>query len=168
MVLAVPLSVTTNGTTAVRFFTTFTDYMAPTAAEVNAVSMKELSCYITGDGLNTDAQENTVTDDRLCSQQTFEQPGDHTRTLELTYIMNPASSANDVARTTLAIGTQGYIGIRWGVLADNAWAAGDKVDIYPVKAGAQRRITPGRNGIHKIIQKFYITGKLADMVAVAA
>lgn len=166
MTLTQPAAVGTNGTVAVKFVPAFVDYLVPKLSEINAVGALDLSCYLTGDGLNTDTSENNVDDPRLCSKQTFESPGDFTRTLELTYVYNPEDEDNDEARITMPRGTKGFIVIRWAVDAEQDWAVGDMVDVYPVTMGAQRKQTPARNGVHRIVQKPFVTGQMAEDVLV--
>jgi hypothetical protein len=163
-----PASVESNGTVRVQFVTTFVDMLHPKLTELNAVSSLDLSCYLAGDGLTTDTTQNSIEDRRLCNKQTFERPGSLSRALELQYVYNPESPADDEARITLAEGVKGFIVIRWAVDADQAFAVDDILDIYPVVMGAQRKQTPGENSVHKITQKPFVTGAMAeDVLAVA-
>lgn len=163
-----PASVPTNGTTTAVFVETIADTAAPDLNEITAVTSLDVSCYLTADGLSPATSEQTIEDPRLCSRQTFEQPGDFTDSIELTYVFNPASPADDEARLALPRGTTGYLVIRWGVDSDQAFAAGDIVDLYPVTFGVQRKQPPARNGIHKIMQKPFVTGEvIRDVVVVA-
>lgn len=168
MTLVQPQSVSTNGTMLVKFVTTMASYLAPKLTEINAGSSVDLSCYITGDGLNTDTSENNIDDPRLCSKQVFEAPGDFTQTLEIKYIMNPKDPTNDAARIALPRGTKGFIAIRWAVDAELAWTIGDLLDVYPVTMGKQRKQTAARNGIHTIMQKAFVTGSVKEDVALVA
>lgn len=168
MTLSQPLAVPTNGTMVARFLTAVTDPTEPTLAEVNAGSGIDLSCYLTGDGLSTETSENNIEDPRLCSKQIYESPGDYTDTLELTYVYNPESEDDDEARIALPRGTKGWIMLRWAVDSDQAMAAGDLVDLYPVTMGIQRKQTPSRNGVHRITQKPFVTGEVHRDVAVVA
>lgn len=163
-----PLSVSTNGTVLVKYVPAFVNYLVPKLTEVNAGGALDLSCYLTGDGLNTDTSENNIDDPRLCSKQTFESPGDFTRTLELTYVYNPESPDDDEARIALPRGTAGFIVIRWAVDAEQVLAIDDILDIYPIKMGAQRKQTPARNGVHRIMQKPFVTGQMAEDVELVA
>lgn len=168
MTLVSPQSVSTNGTMAVKFVTTMANYLAPKLTEINAGSSIDLSCYVTGDGLNTDVSENNIDDPRLCSKQIFESPGDYTQTLELTYVFNPDEPTSDEARIGLPRGTKGFIVIRWAIDSEQVWAIGDIVDVYPVTMGKQRKQTAGRNGVHKIMQKPFVTGGVKEDVALVA
>lgn len=161
-----PAAVESNGTLLVLFLTTLLDIENPKLSEMTAVSSLDLSCYITGDGLNTDTNENNIEDPRLCSKQTFESPGDFSRSLELTYVFNPESPDDDEARITLKRGTKGYIAIRWAVDSEQVIAVDDIFDIYPVTMGAQRKRTPGRNSVHAIVQKPFVTGQMAEDIEV--
>lgn len=163
-----PMSVESNGTVRVDFVTTIANLQAPKLTELNAVSSLDLSCYLSGDGLTTDTTQNTIEDRRLCNKQTFERPGSLSRALELQYVYNPEEPTDDEARITLQSGVKGFIVIRWAVDADQPYAVGDMVDIYPVVMGAQRKQTPGENSVHKITQKPFVTGAMAEDVLVVA
>lgn len=163
-----PVAVTSNGTMLALWVPAIASLSAPTVAELTAGTVVDLSCYITGDGLATEVTENTIDDPRLCSKQIYSQPGDQSNTLELTYVFNPASPSDDEARLTLVEGTQGYVVLRWAVDFEDAIAAGDLVDIYPVIAGVQRKVPAARNGVHRITQRMHVTGEVLRDVEVAA
>lgn len=168
MALTIPASVGTNGTMLVLFVPTMANYRAPKLTELTAGTVIDLSCYLTGDGLGTDTTENNVEDPRLCSKEVYEQPGDSTNTLELTYVYNPEEPVDDEARLGLPRGTKGYIVIRWAIDTETALAVGQEVDVYPVTLGKQRKQPAARNGVHRIMQKPFVTGALAEDVAIAA
>ncbi|MEV1315370.1 hypothetical protein AB0J14_04715 [Micromonospora arborensis] len=169
MTQPIPASVNTNGTMLVLFVPTLSNYLTgPTVAELTAGAVIDLSCYLTGDGLTTETSENNVEDPRLCSKAVFENRGDYTDTIELTYVFNPASPANDEARLGLPPGTRGFLVLRWAVDSEAPIAAAGEVDVFPVEMGAQRKQTPGRNGVHRITQKPFVTGTVARDVAIAA
>lgn len=170
MTQPIPASVTTNGTMLALFVEEggLADYTAPTVAELTAGDVIDLTCYLTGDGLGTDTTENNVEDPRLCSRQVYEQRGDFTNTMELTYVFNPASPTDDEARLGMPEGTRGHIVIRWAWDHDVAIAAAQEVDVYPVEMGVQRKQTPGRNSVHRIMQKPFVVGEVARDVAIAA
>ncbi|MFG1846775.1 phage tail tube protein [Micromonospora carbonacea] len=163
-----PIAVNTNGTMTALWVPAIANTAAPKVTELNAGTVLDLSCYLTGDGLTTETSENTIDDPRLCSKQIFEARGDFTDTMELTYVFNPASPDDDEARIALAPGTQGNIVLRWAVDFEDAIAVGDLVDVYPVEMGIQRKNTPARNSVHKITQKPFIIGSVQRDVAVVA
>lgn len=166
--MTMPIAVSTNGTVTARFVPAIANPAVPKLTELNAVSHIDLSCYLTGDGLSTETSENTTDDPRLCSKQVFEARGDFTDTMEITYVFNPASPADDEARIGLPPGTQGFIVLRWAVDSEDPFVIGDLVDVYPVEMGAQKKNTPARNGVHKITQKPFVTGAVKRDVALVA
>ena len=101
-----------DGNTAVWYVPAIADPSAPAITELNAESVVDLSCYLTGDGLNLTSEQDTITDERLCSTQTFEVPGRKTNTAEITYIDNtnsPHETDSNEAAETLTEGATGYI-----------------------------------------------------------
>ncbi|MFI1194085.1 hypothetical protein ACH4T9_12620 [Micromonospora sp. NPDC020750] len=166
--MTMPIAVTTNGTMLALWVPAIANTAAPKVTELNAGTVLDLSCYLSGDGLTTETSENTVDDPRLCSKQIFESRGDFTDTLGITYVFNPESPDDDEARIALAPGTQGNIVLRWAVDSEAAVAIADLVDVYPVEMGIQRKNTPGRNGVHKITQKPFVIGAVRRDVAVVA
>lgn len=162
-----PASVPTNGTVSVIFVEAIADPSAPTLVEITALTSLDISCYLTGDGWQPDTSENNIEDARLCSKQVYEQPGDYTDTAQIVYVFNPASPADDEAHLALPLGTVGFLVVRWGVDADQPYQVGDMVDVYPVTFGVQKKQTPARNGVHKIMQKPFVTGAVQRDVLVA-
>ena len=169
MTQPIPASVGTNGTMLALFIPSLSAYLSGfTVAEATAGAVLDITCYLTGDGLTTETSENNIEDPRLCSKQVFENRGDSTKTMELTYVFNPASPTNDEARLALPAGTRGFIALRWAIDSEIPVAVGQEFDIYPVEMGAQRKQTPGRNSVHRITQKPFIIGTVAEDVLVAA
>jgi hypothetical protein len=161
-----PVSVNADGSLKVIWVPSIADPDNPTAAELNAVGALDISCYLTDDGFTPSTDEQVVTDNRLCSRQTFEKPGRFTDGLELTYVYNPKSPANNQAATTLTYLTTGYVAARWGSDFEDAIAAGDIVDILPVTCGVQRKGKPEANGTLKKMQKMFVTGAVRRDVVV--
>jgi hypothetical protein len=151
-----PASVPADGNLKVLFVATIADPENPTVAECTAGSVADLSCYLTATGFNPSTDEQTITDDRLCSRATFERPGRHTDSLEVTYVFNPASPGDDVAYQTLAYLEQGFLVLRWGVPYETAIAAADTVDVYPIQCGIQKKQPPTANSVLMATQKLFI------------
>lgn len=155
--LAVPASMPSDGTLKVTYHATMAG-AAPSVAVLNAGV--ELSCYLTSDGWNPTTEEAEVVDSRLCSKQDFAQPGRVTESLDIKYVFNTVT-IEDLARTTLARGVVGFITVRWGLDADLPYAATtQKVDVYPIKTGVQKKMPPEQNSVHRIDQKVFITGNV--------
>lgn len=153
-----PASVPADGALKVAWVPTIADTDNPTVAELTAGGVVDLSCYLAAGGFTPGTDEQVITDDRLCSRQTFERPGRYTDSLELMYVHNPDSPGNNVAYTTLTYLTTGYIVTRWGVAYETAFTAGDIVDVIPAQAGIQRKSPPEANSVLKVAQKIFITG----------
>lgn len=165
-----PLSVSGNGTMRVAFVPGgLANRDAPTLAELNDSDTLDYTCYGAGEnGITTNTTENTIDDPRLCSKRVYQQPGDTTDELGLTYVFNPKSPSNDQARLILTKGAIGDLIIRWAVDYESPWAAGDEVDVYPVKLGEQNKQTVARNAVHRIAQKPFVVGeKHSDVLVVA-
>ncbi len=166
--MTAPISVLGDGNVKVVWVPTLTSQTAPTIVELNAASSVDLSCYLTADGLTTGTDEQAVTDDRLCSTQTFEKPGRFSDTLELMYVYQPQlpSATDNKAFTTLIHLTTGFVVIRWGKLYSGAFVAADRVNVYPATCGVQREQPPEANSVLKIAQKIWISGQVRRNVAV--
>jgi hypothetical protein len=147
-----------DGNVKIAFVSTLADPTAPTSTELGAVGVVDLSCYLTADGWTPGLDEQVVTDDRLCSVQTFEQPGRSSRTLSIKYVENPGSSTDNKAFDTLAPGTAGFLVERRGTAQATAFAAADVVNVWPIKAGQYDPQPPEANSVLKVSQKAFITG----------
>jgi hypothetical protein len=152
-----PASVPYDGYQAVKFVQTIANLAAPVASsEINAVSSVEGSGYITSTGFANAVTENTTPDGRLASVQDFEQPSRIAHQLTLTYVHNSDSAGDNAFYLALAYGTVGFIVVRYGILWDTAWQAGDVVDIYPVKAGWRMKVPKADNTVMTVAQKMFI------------
>lgn len=164
--MALPKSVPADGNLKVTFIPTLAIPATPSAAALNGAGAVDLSCYLTPDGLVTGGDEAVVNDDRLCSVQTFEQPGRFTDTLSLVYIWG--DDTDNEAYESLPHLTEGYIVLRWGKPYDGIYAVADEVDVYPVTAGKQMKQPPEANSVLKTAQKMFVTGSVERDVAVIA
>lgn len=150
--------------------------LLPTVANPAAVKLTEtasavdISCYLTASGWKPSLAEQVATDERLCSTETFEQPGRSTNSLELEYIDN-TNSPNDAtfnkAKGTLVPGAPQFILIRTGKPYATALAVADKYRLYPIKPGQYNELPPEANSVLKIGQKQFVTGPVARGAMVA-
>lgn len=169
MTSPLPTSVPSDGTLRIDFVPTIADLAAPKAAtELGAAGSQALAGYVTGDGFAPSGEQATVTDERIASTQTFEQPGRKSKSLSVTYVHNPDSPANNEAYLTLEEGTTGYIVTRYGVPRGQAWAVGDIVDVWPVTAGEPMKNWNGANSVHTATQRLFVTGDVVIDAVVAA
>ncbi|MGP7812423.1 phage tail tube protein [Glutamicibacter soli] len=135
---------------------------APKLTEVSAGAVVDISCYLTADGYNETLDEQVIADERLCSTETYEQPGRSQRTLSVTYIDNTNSeneATDNKAKDTLVPGSVHYLIVRRGVAFDEPAAVGQKVTVLTVKAGQYSNLPPEANSVLKTTQKLFITGK---------
>lgn len=162
------VSVTSDGMLRIDVVAAIADLDAPTVAELNAGSSTALTCYLTDQGWQPSTSEETATDPRLCSRATFEKRGRYQDSLTVVYVYNPKSPSNDEARLALPAGTTGYLVARWGDDFEDAWAAGDIVDVIPFEAGVQMKQPPTANTPLTISQKMFITAPGVSRDAVVA
>ncbi len=156
-----------DGHTKVAFGPLPANPAAPTVAEAETAT-DDFSCYLTADGWTTSLDQQTITDDRFCSIQTYEQPGTHSRGLTIKYVENPLDTPNNLAVTTFVPGTVGAFYVRRGKDWDDPIIVGDKIDVWPVTMGEYDPQAPERNSMFKRMQKAFVTGGVRMDVAVVA
>lgn len=167
--MSTPASLPADGNVKVTFVTAILNPLVPKATELNAASSVDLTAYLTPAGYQPSTDEATITDDRLSSRDTFEQPGRRTNTLQLMYVFRPQDVLPDnKAYTTLKDGVVGFIVERWGKAFEGVYAVADIVNVTPVKMGVQMEQQPEANSILKIAQKPFVTGPKVRQVAVVA
>lgn len=160
-----------DGNVAVWLVPAIADTTAPTLTELSAAGAVDISCYLTSDGYTTSLDQQVISDERLCSTETFEQPGRVSRTLSVTYIDNtnsPNEATSNKAKDTLVPGSVHYVVVRRGKAFDTPLAVGDKVTVTPVKAGQYDDVAPEANSVLKTTQKLFITERTQSDVAVVA
>lgn len=160
-----------DGNVAVWLVPAIADTAAPKLTELNAVTAVDISCYLTSDGYTTSLDQQVVVDERLCSTETFEQPGRVTRSLDVIYVDNtnsPNEATSNKAKDTLVPGSVHYVVVRRGKAFDEPFAVGDKVTVTPVKAGEYNDMPPEANSMLKTGQKLFITERTQSNVALAA
>lgn len=147
------------------------DTAAPKLTELNAVGVVDISCYLTAGGYKPSLSEQVITDDRLCSTQTFEKKGRSQRSLEVEYIDNtnsPDAVLYNKAKDTLIPGSKHFLVTRGGVSFDATKAVGQKFSVRPIEAGEYNDMPPEANSVLKTGQKLFINGTTeTDAVAVA-
>lgn len=158
-----------DGNVKVVLVTAIANTAAPTVTELNAGSTVDISCYLTSDGFTPSLNEQTVTDERLCSTATFEQPGRSQRSLDVIYIDNTNTADDNDAKETLVPGDDLFLVVRRGLPFDDTFAATtQKVSVWPIKPGQYSDLPPEANSVLKTAQKLFVTGGVQSDVAVAA
>ena len=140
------------------------------AAALNATTSLDITCYLAGD-FAPDASVATITDDRVCLKQILEDMGAVTWSVdELQYIydVQNAASVSNKAYAGMTVGSAGFFVARYGMDYDTAAAAGQKVDVIPVKLGPQVKLPVTRNTKGKVKQKPFVNGPLLQDVALVA
>jgi hypothetical protein len=161
----VPAGVVSDGNGLVLFVPAIANTAAPTVAELTAGGVKKITYSITGDGGYTHGVTiNTVTANRLTLVQTIQYDGTIADDLEIKFVYT--NTAGDVVRLALPQGQAGFIVERWAVPNSQAIAAGDIVDVIPIKASLQRKDAPAANTELTRTQKLNVTGTVQRDVAV--
>lgn len=144
------------------------DTSKPTVTELTGVGVVDLSCYLTGDGWAPTAEQATIADPRMCSRQEFGRPGRKTPGLSVTVIDNtnsPNETDSNLAVDTLIEGANGYFVARSGVAYEDAFAADQKVNIYPATCGAKQLLPPEANSVIRSTIPQFIFGDVQTDVA---
>lgn len=145
------------------------DTTAPTVTEI--VAGVDVSCYLTPDGFSLTIDQATISDERLCSTETFAQPGRKSYTLTLTGIDNtnsPNEATDNELVDTLVEGTEMYLVRRRGVPFDQEIAADDKVTVIPFKPGVKQDVAPEANSVIRSTWTGFVTGAVQTEVSVVS
>lgn len=160
-----PASVVADGNIKIAFASTLTA-ATPTAAQ--AIAAVDVSFYMTPDGWKPNYDEAEIVDDRLADTQTFQNRGRVKKTLDkIRYIYNPNSAPDNVAYTTLPKGTTGYFIVRLGIDANTAFAAGQKIDVWPVVVGERLKEPPEANSVLHVSQSVFVTNTVGEDLVLA-
>lgn len=164
----IPGSVIADGKSRYDWVPAIADPSAPTVAELTAAGVVPLSCYFTA--VTPGTEQASVTDDRVCSRETFEQPGTIQNTFSATYVYDPQNTtpAENLAFTSLKADTKGFVVQRLGLDFEEDYAAGQFVDVLPATCGTQNKLPGERNSTLKIDQKMFMRGRVRRDVVVLA
>ncbi|GAB3376219.1 phage tail tube protein [Amycolatopsis echigonensis] len=143
-----------DGNNKVTFVPVLANIAAPTVAELTGGT--SLECLIMADGLDISTDEAAITASKLCDTIDAEQPGRAKTTIKLTCVRKDVP-AEDIAWTLLQRGLTGYLAVRRGIPVATGYATGQKVEVYPVKAGVRRPVKPEANGVEKFESQLYNT-----------
>jgi hypothetical protein len=138
------------------FVPSIANIAAPTTAELAAGTA--LECLITADGLDIKVGEATVSIPKLCETSVSEAPGRTTYGMTLTMVRKTVT-VEDVAWTVLLRGTTGYLVLRYGVPYATAFAAAQKVQVFPGKAGERQPQKPEQNGATKFMSQWFVSSQ---------
>lgn len=156
-----------DGNQYVGAVATFADPTKPKLTE--AAAADDLSCYLTA--LDVTLDQASVTDERLCTTDMFEQPGRKTHGLSVTAIDNTNTENEtefNLAVDTLVEGAVMDIVIRRGKAFDIPLAVGDTVRVYRIKVGAKVDVPHEANSTIKSTWKLFIISSPALDVKMVA
>jgi hypothetical protein len=167
--------VSTQGNETVIFVPTLTTPTAPKLTEVGAGVVTALNLGYALRGFSPSSDQGSSDDIRLASTQTYENPGRVKTSLDdITYVYDPqaaVSTASNKHFEVLKSGVKGFLIDRRGIPATTPPAVGDKVDIYPVQFGAQRRVAvdpSAEGGKFEIVQKPFVIGNVLENISLVA
>lgn len=151
-----------DGATRVSWVTTISNTAAPTTAELNAGVA--LEGFITPDGLKIGTSTDGIDSSALNSTQNTQVAGRRKDDVELTFKNQGQGAA---PWTTFAGKPTGYVVVRRSIAATTAWAASQKVQVFPAQAGDRQLVPPAANDLEKFVVPFFVSGTVQDAATVA-
>lgn len=137
-----------DGMTRVAYVPAIANITGPTTAELNNAGSVLLQDKITADGL-MGFEASTAEVDTSALASTFDTKGIGRDSFSGTGLRLKKQTGTDTAYNTLTRGTTGYIVIRRDVVETTAWAAGQKVEVYPIVCGREKLLPPEANSVRK-------------------
>ena len=165
-----------TGRIAIVFAPTIVAPAAPTVAEIAAGG--NLSDHVTRDGLKTPSSGNTIDSSDIGSRFNKTAPGTYGGDAAEITAHRDSKSATDLAWTTLAPDTAGFLIVaRAGLGQDSTTGLGtktgpagaaDRVEVYPVTVVSRAMADTGDNETSKFTASLAITGEPVQDAVVAA
>lgn len=141
------------------------------ATEIKAAtSVEDITCWITN-AFTPNAELQMIEDRRMCSKQTFQSIGTVMWSIEeLNYLFDPQNpgSENNKVYEAMVDGQIGFLVVGWGKDAEEDWAIGDVVDVFPVELGPRVPMPPESNSKLRVKQKPSVIGNVVRDVALVA
>lgn len=153
-----------DGMTKVSWVASVANINSPTAAELTAG--QDFTTRITPDGLKIDPSTADVDTSSLASTFDTKTVGRVGFDTETTF-KRGTTGPEDLPYTTLKYGVSGYLAIRRGVAYATAYAAGQKVEIYPITCGEPQNAAPAANEVMKFMSPMKVTNPPATAATVA-
>jgi len=133
-----------DGKTRVAYVPTIASKSAPTVAELNAGIL--LQSTMTADGL-VGFEATTADVDTTSLASEFDTVTVGRDSFSNTMVRLKKQTGTDTIYDTLTKGTAGYIVVRRYVAQATAWAADQKVNVYPIICGRERELPPEANTV---------------------
>lgn len=153
-----------DGKTRVAWASSIANINAPTVAELTAAA--DYTKRITPDGLKLDPTTADVDTSSLASTFDTKTVGRVGFEPEVTFKRGDTVQ-DDAPFTTLKYGVSGFLIVRRGVAYATAWAAGQKVEVYPITCGEPQNSSPAANEVMKFVSPMKVTDSPATAATVA-
>src|SRR3954463_5748607 len=119
-----------DGMIKVSWVTTLTNIAAPTAVQLTAGT--PLESALVADGLTISADTGEIDNSKMDSTANTVIVGRGTWTLSIKYVRGDAANTYATAiETAMAPKANGFLVVRRDILSTVAWAAAQKVEVYP-------------------------------------
>lgn len=145
-----------DGKTRVSWVPTIANKAAPTTTELNAGML--LHDTMTPDGLSG-FQPETARIDTSSLGSTFNTQRNGRASFDGPVLRFKKQDGTDTIYNTLTLGTTGYVVVRTSVAASTAWAAAQKVRVYPAECGEVVHIDPEENSLERYEVPVTVTDK---------
>jgi hypothetical protein len=153
-----------DGMLKVSWVTTIANLTAPTAVELNAGT--SLEGVLVADGLTISSETGEVDNSKLNSTANTVIVGRGTWTLSIKYVRGDAANTAAVAvEAAMVPKANGYLVVRRDILASTAWAAAQKVEIYPGQIGYANPDSPEADTLQAVEVPIKNTGTPKDITS---
>lgn len=159
-------NLTYDGNVKVSFVATIASQTGPTVAELNAGT--SLEAHITPDGFEENFDTADVDQSSLASTFDTKAAGRRTPSLNITFKTLTSAGALTAAASALVYRASGYIVVRKHIAASTAWAAAQRVNVYPVEVGAPNPANAAPNEVQKSTVPLLVTSDPSLEAVVAA
>lgn len=159
-------NLTFDGNVRISWVATLTSLTSPSATELTAGTA--LESHITPDGWSPGGDTAAVDQSNLGSTYTNEAAGRRSFAPTITFKRYTTAGAATAAESTLVYRAEGYLVVRSNKAASSAYAASDKVDIYPVQCGQPVPANAAPNETQKATVRLFMTADASLGVTAAA
>lgn len=151
-----------EGNTKVTWTLAIADIAEPTVAELNAGV--DISTYVPVDGVKPSQNQTNVDSKAITDRFDAQVVGSWGGEFGMTFFRD---DTDDDAWELCEYGTNGFLVVRRGVDWEDAWAAADKVEVYPAEMHQPIPVETAGNAQDRFTEKFAITST-PDLKAVVA
>lgn len=145
-----------DGMVRVAFVPTIANIAAPTVAELGAGV--DLECRLLPDGLSTPSETAEIDTSKLCSTSNSAIVGRRSYSgLSVKYVRGTEAEAQEVEEALVYKAT-GFLVVRRDIVATTAWAASQRVEVYPVQVKEPNPDSPAADALQAVEVGFTNTG----------